>query len=66
MNPKKYRPFPQYLPTDAQACYIVRFETGGAAIPATFNATSWVFNSALTLVPIPAWTVVEWRPNVST
>ena len=65
MNPKKYRPFPQYLPNDGQACYIVRYETGGAAIPATFIKMDWTFLTGLTVSPIPAWTVVEWRPNVS-
>jgi hypothetical protein len=65
MNPKKYRPFPQYLPSEGQACYVVRYETGGAAIPAVFNSALWAFTSPITSFAIDAWTVVEWRPNIS-
>jgi len=63
MNKKTYRPFPQYVPTDGQACYVVRFVRGADALQATFNLSLWEFTSPLTASPILAWDVVEWRPQ---
>ena len=62
MTTKRYRPFPTYLPADGKACYVVRFQIGSPAIPATFNLAAWTFTAAVSTVPIPAWAVVEWKP----
>jgi hypothetical protein len=65
VNPKKYRPFPQYLPDDGELCAVVRYGVGGSGIIATFDFSTWTFLSAVTVEPIDAWDVVEWHPQAS-
>lgn len=62
LSKKNYRPFPAYIPADGQSCYVVRFQIGSPAIPATFNLADWTFTTAASTVPIPGWAVVEWKP----
>jgi hypothetical protein len=62
MNPKKYRPFPQYVPNDGQQCYVARFTLGGNGEFAVFDLANWQFTSPKTEVKLPGWMVVEWRP----
>ena len=64
MSPKKYRPFPQYMPDDLQPVWIVRFYRGGDPIPAIFHADSLSFDCNPAVASFIDWFfVVEWRPR---
>ena len=63
MNAKKYRPFPQYIPTDGQTVWVVRFIRGADPIAATFSKFGWFFVTEQTSIQLDAWQVVEWRPR---
>jgi hypothetical protein len=62
VNPKKYRPFPQYKPTDGQKVWIVRFVPGGQGQLAMYEPLNFCFSSYEGLNDIPDYVVVEWRP----
>jgi hypothetical protein len=66
MNENKYRPFPQYLPTEGQAVWVCRFQKEGDPIAATFSLIMWTFITDLTSIQLDAWSVVMWRPRKNT
>jgi len=62
MNPKKYRPFPQYVPTDGQHIYFVRFVRGGDGVEGWYHPEDQNFEPAFGGQFVPDYMVVEWRP----
>ena len=63
MSAKNFRPFPYYLPTDGQRCWIVRFTVGGMGVSATWNASLEQFTADGFTTPVPWHEIVEWRPE---
>jgi len=64
MDDKKYRPFPQYKPTDGQAVWFCLFVRGAIGQPGVYDAPNGYFTSPDFVLPVEWYCVAEWRPRV--
>ena len=62
MNPKNYRPFPQYPITKDTHIAFVRYIRGGDGVPGQWKTASGLFESDDGQIKCPGETIVEWRP----
>ena len=62
MNPKNYRPFPQYPITKDTHIAFVRFIRGGDGVPGQWKTSSGMFESDDGQIMSNPSDIVEWRP----
>ena len=62
MNPKKYRPFPHYIPAPDQPIHFVRYVAGANGIPGRLNSVTGTFDSDDGMLNCDPSEIVEWHP----
>jgi hypothetical protein len=62
MSPKKYRPFPQYIPAKDQLIMFVRYSQLGAGVLGRWSSASGNFEDADENISCAPETIVEWHP----